>query len=86
MQRERGTVKTWERSKNFGFISRDDGQADVTIHCNQLREANLKTLMPGDVVEFDLLETAGGRTAAHRVSIGLKEQPQLRQRLHPIPS
>ena len=33
-----GTIKTWNDERGFGFIKRDDGEADVFMHAKYLAE------------------------------------------------
>ncbi len=59
-----GTVKFFNPSKGFGFITRDDGQPDAFVHISAVERAGLVTLNEGDRVEFELEVDRRGKTAA----------------------
>ena len=49
-----GTVKWFNESKGFGFISQDDGGADVFVHFNAIQGSGFKTLTEGQSVSFEI--------------------------------
>lgn len=49
--REHGTVKWFNESKGYGFISRTDG-TDVFVHFRAIRGNGFRTLADGQKVEF----------------------------------
>jgi len=49
-----GTVKFFNANKGFGFISPDDGGADVFVHVSALERAGISYLREGQKVSFDL--------------------------------
>ncbi|KAM0703475.1 hypothetical protein Q7P35_009414 [Cladosporium inversicolor] len=49
----RGTVKSWNESKGFGFITPDDGSKDVFAHFSAIQEEGFRTLPEGQAVEFE---------------------------------
>jgi CspA family cold shock protein len=49
----KGTVKWFNESKGFGFISREDGE-DVFVHHTAIQGNGFKTLAEGQEVSFDL--------------------------------
>ena len=53
MQRTSGTVKWFNNTKGYGFISQPDG-ADVFVHYSAIREKGYRTLREGEQVEFDI--------------------------------
>ena len=59
---EQGTVKWFNGSKGYGFISRDGGE-DVFVHFNEISGDGYKSLDEGDRVEFDITEGAKGPAA-----------------------
>ena len=47
-----GTVKWFNESKGFGFITREDG-SDVFVHYSSIQSNGYKSLAEGDTVSFD---------------------------------
>ena len=59
-----GTVKFFNATKGFGFITRDDGQPDAFVHISAVERAGMISLNEGDRVEFELEVDRRGKTAA----------------------
>jgi len=49
-----GTVKWFNESKGFGFITQDDGGSDVFVHFNAIQGTGFKTLAEGQAVSFEV--------------------------------
>ena len=54
-----GTVKFFNQSKGFGFITPDSGEKDVFVHANNL----IDNISDGDKVSFDMESTEKGPSA-----------------------
>jgi CspA family cold shock protein len=48
-----GTVKWFNESKGYGFITPDDGGQDLFVHFSEIQEEGYKTLKEGDKVSFE---------------------------------
>jgi CspA family cold shock protein len=49
-----GTVKWFNESKGFGFLSPHDGGDDVFVHFSAIQGSGFKTLIEGQQVSFDV--------------------------------
>ena len=57
-----GTVKWFNESKGYGFISREDG-TDVFVHYSSIDGGGFKTLLEGDSVSFEIEDGSKGPKA-----------------------
>lgn len=58
----KGTVKWFNESKGYGFLSQDDGK-DVFVHHSGIAGDGFKTLFEGDRVEFSIEQSEKGPRA-----------------------
>jgi CspA family cold shock protein len=56
-----GTVKFFNNSKGFGFITPEDGSKDVFVHVNGL----VDEINEGDKVNYDVEESPKGLNAVN---------------------
>ena len=58
-------VSFFDHSKGFGFITQDDGGADVFVHFNAIQGTGFKTLNEGQKVTYDVEDSPKGLQAAN---------------------
>ncbi len=58
-----GTVKWFNESKGFGFITPEDGGKDLFAHYSSIQSNGFKTLQEGQRVEFVVAPGAKGPQA-----------------------
>jgi cold shock protein len=59
-----GTVKWFNDSKGFGFLSREGGP-DVFVHHSEIRADGFRSLTEGDKVQFEIVQSPKGPRAAN---------------------
>ncbi len=63
-----GTVKWFNNSKGFGFISQESG-SDVFVHHTAIKGDGYRSLEEGQKVEFDVVKGPKGEQAANVVKL-----------------
>jgi CspA family cold shock protein len=65
-----GTVKWFNADKGYGFITQDDGGADVFVHFSSIQDTGYRSLSENEKVEFDVTQGPKGAQAANVRRIG----------------
>jgi CspA family cold shock protein len=60
----KGTVKWFNESKGFGFITKEDG-GDVFVHYSEIQGNGFKSLSEGQAVSFEVVDGPKGPKAAN---------------------
>ena len=63
----RGTVKWFNATKGYGFISPDDGSKDAFVHVSAVEKAGLSSLREGQALEYELVRDARDRVSAENL-------------------
>lgn len=59
-----GTVKFFNSTKGFGFITPDDGGKDAFVHISAVEQAGMSGLDEGQKVSYDLESGRDGKVSA----------------------
>lgn len=62
---EQGTVKWFDNTKGYGFVSRENGGKDVFVHHTAIEGTGYKSLDEGQRVQFDVTQGPKGDQAAN---------------------
>ena len=60
-----GTVKFFNTTRGFGFITPDDGSKDVFVHISAVERSGLGYLTDGQRVSFDVQQDTRGPKAVN---------------------
>ena len=64
-----GLVKWFNEEKGFGFLTQDNGGADVFVHFRAIASEGFKTLTEGQKVSFDVEQGQKGLQAANVIGL-----------------
>ena len=67
-ERVQGTVKWFNSSKGYGFLSRDGGE-DVFVHYSAIQDDGYRSLEEGQSVEFTIEQGPKGLQASNVVKL-----------------
>jgi CspA family cold shock protein len=63
-----GTVKFFNSTKGFGFITPDTGGADVFVHISAVERAGMRTIAEGQKISFEVVkDNRSGKSAAENL-------------------
>lgn len=65
-----GTVKWFNDSKGFGFVTPDGGGEDLFAHFSSINMPGFKTLTEGQKVTFDITDGNKGKKQASNIQAG----------------
>lgn len=64
-----GTVKWFNASKGYGFISNDDGTGDVFVHVSAIKNSGFESLDEGQKVTYDIETDPKDSRKTHAVNV-----------------
>ena len=64
-----GTVKWFNDAKGFGFITPDEGGADLFVHHSAIQDRGFRTLQENQRVSFDVAQGPKGPQATNVVKL-----------------
>ena len=65
----KGTVKFFNATRGYGFISPEDGSKDIFVHISAVQKSGLTGLNEGQKVQFEVQPDARGPKAVDLVEL-----------------
>lgn len=63
-----GTVKFFNTTKGFGFITPEDGSKDVFVHISAVERSGMTSITEGQVLSFEVMrDSKTGKSAAEHI-------------------
>lgn len=63
-----GTVKFFNSTRGYGFITPDSGGADVFVHISAVERAGMHSIAEGQILTFDVVrDNRNGKNAAENL-------------------
>lgn len=63
-----GTVKFFNSTKGFGFITPENGGTDVFVHISAVERAGMRSLVEGQKISFEVVkDNRNGKSAAENL-------------------
>ena len=64
-----GTVKFFNTTKGYGFISPENGEKDVFVHISAVQRSGLQGIYEGDKVTYELETGRDGKVSATNLTL-----------------
>lgn len=64
-----GTVKWFNATKGYGFITPATGGSDVFVHISAVERAGLRGLTEGQQISYELVNDKRGRSSADNLKV-----------------